>query len=55
MTQIIRLLKWSLSYLGLALSQFEMVYVFQGIMDLHPRAINSIPSKAHLEIGTSDI
>ncbi|KAL8104987.1 ureidoglycolate hydrolase [Apium graveolens] len=26
-----------------------------GIMDLHPRAINSIPSKAHLEIDTRDI
>ncbi|KAJ8438888.1 hypothetical protein Cgig2_007733 [Carnegiea gigantea] len=24
-----------------------------GILDLHPRAVNSIPSKAHLEIGTS--
>ncbi|XP_074281830.1 ureidoglycolate hydrolase [Silene latifolia] len=26
-----------------------------GILDLHPRAINSIPSKAHVEIDTRDI
>ncbi|CAO2820953.1 unnamed protein product [Amaranthus hypochondriacus] len=26
-----------------------------GILDLHPRAVNSIPSKAHLEIDTRDI
>ncbi|PKI58562.1 hypothetical protein CRG98_021025 [Punica granatum] len=26
-----------------------------GILDLHPRAINSIPSKSHLEIDTRDI
>lgn len=26
--------------------------VFQGILELHPGAINSIPSKSHLEIGT---
>ncbi|KAH9602342.1 hypothetical protein KSS87_010924 [Heliosperma pusillum] len=26
-----------------------------GILDLHPRAVNSIPSKAHIEIDTRDI
>lgn len=26
-----------------------------GILDLHPRAVNSIPSKAHLEIDTRDV
>ncbi|KNA16532.1 hypothetical protein SOVF_088190 [Spinacia oleracea] len=26
-----------------------------GILDLHPRAVNSIPSKAHVEIDTRDI
>jgi len=27
------------------------ILVFEGILELHPGAINSIPSKSHVEIG----
>lgn len=26
-------------------------YFLQGVMEIHPGAVNSIPSKAHVEIG----
>lgn len=29
------------------------MYAFKGIMEVHPGAINSIPSMSHLEIGKS--
>ena len=40
------------SNFGISYKSRTPFFLFKGILDLHPGAINSIPSKSHLEIGT---
>lgn len=39
------------SVLCVNLNSYCISFVSKGILELHPGAINSIPSKSHLEIG----